>query len=156
MLYWISITSSYYLRPIYPILILFYFIKFFFLSSLEINLVSFVLLLSDSQYAASHPFPSLLYLFPSLHFPSFPFIYFPLLYSCFQHHIMFSPSALYHIPSLYLHFACPSSTPLHSTPLHCIALHCNVSFLTCTDNQLDKWDMKPDHQLNISLMRMAQ
>ena len=156
MLYWISITSSYYLRPIYPILILFYFIKFFFLSSLEINLVSFVLLLSDSQYAASHPFPSLLYLFPSLPFLLFisPFYTLvfntiscsPLLLSIIFYLFIFTLLALHPL----------HSTALHSTPLHCTALHCNVSFLTCTDNQLDKWDMKPDHQLNISLMRMAQ
>ena len=69
-------------------------------------------------------FPSLS--FPSVSFPipSFPFIYFPLLYSCFQHHITFSPSALYHILSLYFHFACPSSTPLNCTTLHSTALHC--------------------------------
>ena len=151
MLYWISITSSYYLKPIYPILILFYFIKFFFLSSLEINLVSFVILLSDSQYAASHPFPSLLYPFPSLPFLLLIYPFCTLTFNT----ISCSPLLLSIIFHLFI-FTLLAHHPLHSTALNPTPLHCNVSFLTCTDNQLDKWDMKPDHQLNISLMRMAQ
>ena len=124
MLYWISITSSYYLKPIYPILILCYFIKFFFLSSLEINLVSFVILLSDSQYAASHPFPSLLYLFPSLPFLLFISPFYTLVFNT----ISCSPLLLSIIFHLFI-FTLLALHPLHSTALHSTALYCTATFL---------------------------
>ena len=110
---------SYYLQPIYPILILFYFIKFFFLSSLEINLVSFVILLSDRKYAASHHFPSLLY--PFLSFYLFP----PsVLLISTPYQVLPFCSLSYSISLFSLCFPF-----IHSTPLHCTPHHSTATFL---------------------------
>ena len=122
MLYWISITSSYYLNLF--ILFWYSFILSNFLPFIPWNQFSFLCYSSQRQPVCC--FPSLS--FPSVSFPipSFPFLSFYLfppsilLFST-PYHVLPFCSLSYSISLFSLCLPIIHSTPLHSTPPHCTA-----------------------------------